>query len=195
MTYRESRLLYDPDQVGDYDKQRVATIVSHELLHNVSSLLLDHDTHYKSFTSCWFGSSGISFWRHCYDLRWFICSSSHLECKKFCHLKLFMLITLKPIFFKCFASINAIYGVYSFQQWLALIVCQSAIVMHLQIALDTQSDVYHPFYDFYFSTVQIVYLVPKKKINKKKEKKPIKHLFWRGSLSHFDPAKINNQEN
>jgi hypothetical protein len=36
ITYRESRLLYDPNQVGDYDKQRVATIVSHELLHNVS---------------------------------------------------------------------------------------------------------------------------------------------------------------
>ncbi|ELT93925.1 hypothetical protein CAPTEDRAFT_205328 [Capitella teleta] len=34
ITYRESRLLYDPDQVGDYDKQRVATIIAHELVHN-----------------------------------------------------------------------------------------------------------------------------------------------------------------
>ena len=39
ITYRESRLLYDPEQVGDQDKQRVAAIVAHELVHNVSGLL------------------------------------------------------------------------------------------------------------------------------------------------------------
>ena len=36
MTYRESRLLYDPLQVGDPDKQNVAKVLAHEALHNVS---------------------------------------------------------------------------------------------------------------------------------------------------------------
>ena len=36
ITYRESRLLYDPNQVGSYDNQKIASIISHELAHSVS---------------------------------------------------------------------------------------------------------------------------------------------------------------
>jgi len=35
VTYRESRLLYDSDQVNDFDKQRTISIIAHELAHNV----------------------------------------------------------------------------------------------------------------------------------------------------------------
>lgn len=38
VTYREARLLYDPTQVGSYDKQRIASIVAHELAHSVSTI-------------------------------------------------------------------------------------------------------------------------------------------------------------
>lgn len=34
VTYREARLLYDPTQVGSYDKQKIASIVAHELAHS-----------------------------------------------------------------------------------------------------------------------------------------------------------------
>jgi len=38
ITYRDTRLLYDPEQVSDYDKQRVLSIIAHELAHNVSDI-------------------------------------------------------------------------------------------------------------------------------------------------------------
>ena len=35
VTYRETRLLYDDDQHGDFDRQRTLSIIAHELAHNV----------------------------------------------------------------------------------------------------------------------------------------------------------------
>ena len=35
ITYRETSLLYDPEQVSAKGKERVAQVVAHELVHNV----------------------------------------------------------------------------------------------------------------------------------------------------------------
>ena len=36
LTVRENVLLYDSDQVNDFDKQRTINVIAHELAHNVS---------------------------------------------------------------------------------------------------------------------------------------------------------------
>ena len=41
ITYREARLMYDEKTVSSTDKEAVASIIAHELSHNVSSSFLD----------------------------------------------------------------------------------------------------------------------------------------------------------
>ena len=38
ITYRETALLYDPDVSSESNKQRVITVVSHELAHQVNTV-------------------------------------------------------------------------------------------------------------------------------------------------------------
>lgn len=44
ITYRETNLLYDENQSSSYNKQRVASVIAHELVHQVklSSYLGGH---------------------------------------------------------------------------------------------------------------------------------------------------------
>lgn len=39
ITYRESNLLYDSKESSSYNKQRVASVISHELVHQVNTSL------------------------------------------------------------------------------------------------------------------------------------------------------------
>lgn len=38
ITYRESNLLYDEKESSSYNKQRVASVIAHELVHQVNDL-------------------------------------------------------------------------------------------------------------------------------------------------------------
>lgn len=42
ITYRETNLLYDEKDSSSYNKQRVASVISHELVHQVRALILVH---------------------------------------------------------------------------------------------------------------------------------------------------------
>lgn len=40
ITYRESNLLYDEKESSSYNKQRVASVIAHELVHQVNDLCI-----------------------------------------------------------------------------------------------------------------------------------------------------------